>query len=131
RSVSEKVGVVELQVDDVLEVRAVAVELAAALSVGGGGCAGAGLGDAAGRHGRECERNDQRARDLQAFTHALLLLGDRGNLRPLARKWESYASRTGDGPETRLQKGAARASRTPSARTSARAWAPRFRVPCR
>ena len=87
--VSEQVCVVELQVDDVLEIRAVALELAALLSLGGRGGAGAGLRNAPGCHGGERERNRQRARDLQAFTHALLLLDDRGNLFPRVRKCES------------------------------------------
>ena len=82
-----------------LEVGAVAVELTALRSLGGRGCPGAGLGDAASCHSGERKRNRQRARELQASTHALLLLDDRANLRHLVRNWESFQYRRGKGLE--------------------------------
>ena len=85
--VPEQVRVVELQVDHVLDLCAVAVELTAFLSLGGRGAAGAGSRDTAGRHGGEREGKDKRARDLQAFSHSLLLLDDRENLRLWDHKW--------------------------------------------
>src|SRR5947208_1763651 len=51
RPVAEQVRVVELQVDDVLDLCAVAVELAALLSLGGRGGAGSGARDTAGCSG--------------------------------------------------------------------------------
>ena len=89
RPIPEQVRVVELQVDDVFDLRAVTIELAAFLPFGRRSCAGAGLRDAAGGNGGERERNHDRARDLQASTHFSLLLDDHGTLRLPDRGWES------------------------------------------
>ena len=99
REVRPVVRVVELQVDDVLDLCAVAVELAALLSLGGRGGAGSGARDTAGCPGGERKGNRERARDFQAFTHSLLLLDDRENLRLWDRKWASYGSQCGNETE--------------------------------
>src|SRR5439155_23686691 len=117
-AVAEQVRVVELQIDDVLDAGAVAVELAALAALDGPGGAGAGAGDAAGCDCRERERNRERACDLPAFAHALLLLDDRETLRLSGPKWESDIWQSCVGV-----KRAVKAGRSPSARTSARASA--------
>src|SRR5436190_8050617 len=93
-------GVVELQVDDVLDPGAVAVKLAALAALDGPGGAGVGAGDAAGCDCRERERNRDRACDLQAFAHALLLLDDRETLRLSDPKCESDIWQSCVGVET-------------------------------
>src|SRR4029453_2168076 len=121
RPVAEQVRVVELQVDDVLDVRAVAVEVTALRLLDGRGGAGARACDTAGCDSRERERNRDRACDLQAFAHALLLLYDRETLRFSDPKWESDIWQSCIGVETAL--GTPTAGRNPCARTSARASA--------